>query len=153
MSSLLSINELKEVRKPRNGFDILRSADTSYCLSIKVFIALQSVEYDMKTIIQLCSIPSIDRSEYQSNNANSMMATLAFNELKAGGIHFSNLNVNVMLNVNVICISETKPDGPVLSNEVAIDDFDLIRTGYSRKGGGVACFTQHSVAIQNQYAS
>ena len=83
MSSLLSINELKEVRKARNGFDILRSADTCYCLSINVFIALQSAEYDMKTIIQLCSIPSFDRSEYQSNNSNSMMATLAFHESKA----------------------------------------------------------------------
>ena len=49
------------------------------------------------------------------------------------------------INSSVIGISETEFDGSVLSNEAAVEGYNLIRLDCSRKEGEVACFTKHSV--------
>ena len=49
------------------------------------------------------------------------------------------------INSSVIGISETEFDGSVLSNEAAVEGYNLIKLDCSRKEGEVACFTKHSV--------
>ena len=73
-------------------------------------------------------------------------------------MYFIHLHVNVIepkieelrhlakiTNASVTGISETEFDGYVLSNEAAVEGYNLIRLDCSRKGGGVARFTKHSV--------
>ena len=43
-------------------------------------------------------------------------------------------------NASVKVTGEAKLDGSVLNRETAIEDYDLIRLGSSRKGSGVAYF-------------
>ena len=78
-------------------------------------------------------------------------------------MYFIQLHVNVIepkiqelrhlakiTNASVIGISETEFDGSVLSNEAAVVGYNLIRLDCSRKGGGVACFTKHSVVFSQK---
>ena len=69
------------------------------------------------------------------------------------GLHFVHINVNSLLpktdelryiaklsEAAVIDISESKLDDSVLSSEIQIENYDLIRSDRNRHGGGVACF-------------
>ena len=73
------------------------------------------------------------------------------------GINFIHLNINSILsrideipdiakvaNATVIGLSETKLDNTVLSSELEIEGYDLVRSDRSRRGG-VACFVKNSV--------
>ena len=77
-------------------------------------------------------------------------------------MHFIHLNVNITLpkieeiyhlakltNDSVIGISETKPNGSILSKTVAIEGYNPIRKDRSRKTGGVAGFNKHSRACSH----
>ena len=68
-------------------------------------------------------------------------------------MHFIHLNINSILpktdemrytakltNATVIGLSETKLDNAVLSSELEIERYDLVRSDRFRRGGGVACF-------------
>ena len=41
---------------------------------------------------------------------------------------------------SIIGISETKVDKTVLSSQLQVDSYDLIRINRSRRGSGVACY-------------
>ena len=69
------------------------------------------------------------------------------------GLHFLHLNINILspkidklkriarlTNAAVIGISETKLDDSVLTSEIHIDGYDLLRCNRNRHGGGVACY-------------
>ena len=47
-----------------------------------------------------------------------------------------------LTNATVIGLSETKLDDAVLSSELEIDGYDLVRPDRSRRGGAVACFVK-----------
>ena len=49
-------------------------------------------------------------------------------------------------NVSIIGISETKLDETILSSELEVDGYDLVRLDRSRRGGGVACYIKSSIA-------
>ena len=74
-------------------------------------------------------------------------------------MHFIHLNINSFLpkideiryiaelkNATVIGLSETKLDKTVLSSELEIEGYDLIKSHRSRRGGGVACFVKSSIS-------
>ena len=74
------------------------------------------------------------------------------------GMHFIHLNINSILtkideihylakltNATVIGLSETKLDNTVLSSELEIEGYDLVRSDRSRRGG-VACFIKNSIS-------
>ena len=75
------------------------------------------------------------------------------------GMHFIHLNINSILtkideiryvakltNATVIGLSEAKLDNTVLSSELEIEGYDLVRSDKSRRGGGVACFIKNSIS-------
>ena len=45
----------------------------------------------------------------------------------------------------VIDISESKLDDSVISSEIQIENYDLIRSDRNRYGGGVACFIRNDL--------
>ena len=45
----------------------------------------------------------------------------------------------------VIGISESKLDDSVISSEIQIENYDLIRSDRNRYGGGVACFIRNDL--------
>ena len=49
-----------------------------------------------------------------------------------------------LANAAVIELSETKLDNAVLSRKLEIEEYDLVRSDRSRRGGGVACFVKNS---------
>ena len=74
-------------------------------------------------------------------------------------MHFTHININIMLpkidevryiaNItiaSIIGISETKVDKTVLSSQLQVDSYDLIRINRSRRGSGVACYIKTSIA-------
>ena len=74
-------------------------------------------------------------------------------------MHFIHLNINSLLpkideiryvakltNATVIGLSETKLDNTVLSSKLEIEGYDLVRSDWSRRGGGVACFVKNSIS-------
>ena len=74
-------------------------------------------------------------------------------------MYFIPLNINSILpkinktpyitkltNATVIGLSETKLDNTVLSSELEIEGYDLVRSDRSRRGGGVACFVKNSIS-------
>ena len=46
----------------------------------------------------------------------------------------------------IIGISETKVDKTVLSSQLQVDSYDLIRINRSRRSSGVACYIKTSIA-------
>ena len=85
----------------------------------------------------------------------SVVSNDAWNIFEKRGMHFIHLNMNSLLpkideiryiaklvNATVIGLSETKLDDVVLSSELEIDGYDLVRPDRSRRGGGVACFVK-----------
>ena len=80
---------------------------------------------------------------------------LNWNIFQTRGMHLIHLNINSILpnidkiryiakltNATVIGLSETKLDNAVLSSELEIEGYDLVRSDRSRRGGGVACFVK-----------
>ena len=78
-------------------------------------------------------------------------------------MHFIHLNINSILpkideiryiakltNATVIGLSETKLDNAVLSSELEIEGYDLVRSDRSRRGGGVACFVKNSISYNRK---
>ena len=89
----------------------------------------------------------------------SVVSNDAWDIFQRRGIHFIHLNINSLLsktdeipyiaeltNAAVIALSETKVDNTVLSSEFEIEGYDLVRSGRSRKGGGVACSVKSSIS-------
>ena len=81
-----------------------------------------------------------------------------WNIFKHKGLHFLHLNINRFLqkidelrhiarltNATVIGISELKLDDSVSTSEIQIDEYDLLRCGRSRHGGGVACYIRNDL--------
>ena len=77
--------------------------------------------------------------------------------------HTLHLNINSILpkideipyiakltNATVIGLSETKLDNAVLSSELEIEGYDLVRSDRSRRGGGVACFVENSISYNRK---
>ena len=50
----------------------------------------------------------------------------------------------------VIGISESKLDDSVLSSEIQIENYDLIRSDRNRHGGGVACFIRNDLSYNTK---
>ena len=103
-----------------------------------------------------CSF-STERMNYQIDPL-SVVSNDAWNIFQKRGMHFIHLNINSILpkideiryiakltNAIVIGLSETKLDNAVLSSELEIEGYDLVRSCRSRRGGGVSCFVKNSI--------
>ena len=55
-----------------------------------------------------------------------------------------------LTNAAVIELSETKLDNAVLSRKLEIEEYDLVRSDRSRRGGGLACFVKNSVSYNRK---
>ena len=86
-----------------------------------------------------------------------------WNIFKHRGLHFLHLNINSLLpkidelrhiarltNAAVIGISESKLDDSVLTSEIQIDEYDLLRCDRNRHGGGVACYIRNDLSYNVQ---
>ena len=82
-----------------------------------------------------------------------------WNIFKHRGLHFLHLNINSLLpkidelrhiarltNAYVIGISESKLDDSVLTSEIQINEYDLIRCDRNRHEGGVACYIKNDLS-------
>ena len=49
-------------------------------------------------------------------------------------------------NASIFGMSETKLDKTILSSELEVDSYDIVRLDRSRRGGGVACYIKSSIA-------
>ena len=100
-----------------------------------------------------CSF-SIERMDYQLDPL-FVVSNDAWNIFQKRGIHFIHLNINSILpkideirsiakltNATVIGLCETKLGNAILSSELEIKRYDLVRSDQSRRGGGVACFVK-----------
>ena len=78
-------------------------------------------------------------------------------------MHFIHLNINSILpkideirciakltNATVIGLSETKLDNTVLSSELEIEEYGMVRSDRSRGGGGVACFAKKFISYNRK---
>ena len=104
-----------------------------------------------------CSF-STEQMDYQLDPL-SVVSIDAWNIFQKRGMHFIHLTINSILlkieeiryiakltNATVIGLSETKLDNAVLSSELEIEGYDLVRSDRSRRGGGVACFVKNSIS-------
>ena len=86
-----------------------------------------------------------------------------WNIFKHRGLHFLHLNINILLSkidelrhiarltsAAVIGISESKLDHSVLTSEIQIDEYDLLRCDRNRHGGGVACYIRNDLSYNVQ---
>ena len=82
-----------------------------------------------------------------------------WNIFKHRGLHFLHLSINSLLpkidelrhiarltNAAVIGISKSKLDDSVLTSEIQIEGFDLLRCDRNRHGGGVACYIKSELS-------
>ena len=87
------------------------------------------------------------------------MSRSEWNVFKKRGMHFIHININSLLpkidevhyipnitSASIVGISETKLDETILSSELEVDGYDLVRLDRSRRGGGVACYIKSSIA-------
>ena len=78
-------------------------------------------------------------------------------------LHLLHLNINSLLskideirfigkqsNPSIIGTSESKLDPSILNSELDIDEYDLIRSNCSGKGGGVACYIRKSLSYNHK---
>ena len=76
---------------------------------------------------------------------------------KKGGLQFGYVNINNLLpkidelqyiakvsQAAVIGISDSNADDSILSFEIQIENYNLVRSDRSRNGGGVACFIRNN---------
>ena len=74
-------------------------------------------------------------------------------------MHFIHININSLLqkidearyignitNESIIGKSETKLDKTILSEELEVDGYELVRLDWSERGGGFACYIKSSIA-------
>ena len=89
----------------------------------------------------------------------SAVSNDAWNIFQKRGMHFIHLNINSILpkideiryiakltNATVIGLSETKLENAVLSSELEIERYDLVRSHRSQRGGDVTCFAKISIS-------
>ena len=87
------------------------------------------------------------------NSPSENVSRKEWNVFKKRGMHFTHININNLLpkidvvryianiiNTSIIEISGTKLDRTILSGELEVDGYDLVRLDRSKKGGGVACY-------------
>ena len=104
-----------------------------------------------------CSF-STKRMDYQLDPL-SLVSNDAWNIFQKRGMHFILLNINSILpnideicynakliNVAVIGLSETKLENVVLSSELEVEGYDLVRSDRSQRGGGAACFVKKFIS-------
>ena len=100
---------------------------------------------------------SESRIHLGSNDEN--LDTEKWTNFKKKGLHLSNVNINSLLpkideirhmtkitNAAIVGTGETKLDESILSSEIDIEGYDLLRLDRSRRGGGVACYVKKSLA-------
>ena len=88
----------------------------------------------------------------------SVVSNDAWNIFQKRGMHFIRLNINFILSkideIHYIAkltngsgtgLSETKLDNAVLSSELEIEGYDLVRSG-----GGAACFVKNSISYNRK---
>ena len=88
----------------------------------------------------------------------SVVSNDAWNIFQKRGMHFIHLNINSILpktdeiryiakltNATIIGLSETKFGNAVLSSELEIKGYDLVRFDRSQRGLGVTCFVKNSI--------
>ena len=106
-----------------------------------------------------CSF-SAERMDYQLDslygNSND-----GCNIFKKRGMHFIHLSINRLLskiwyiakltNATVIGLSETKLDKAVFSSELEIEEYDLVRSDRSQRGGAVACIVKNSIPYNRKH--
>ena len=86
-----------------------------------------------------------------------------WNTFKHRRLNFLHLNINSLLpkidklrhiarltNAAVIGISESKLDDSMLTSEIQIDEYDLLRCDRNRHGGGVACYIRNNLSYNVQ---
>ena len=108
-----------------------------------------------------CSF-STEQMDYQLDPL-SVVSNDAWNIFQKRGMHFIHLNINSILpkideiryiakltNATVIGLSETKLDNAVLSRDLEIEGYDLVRSDQSQRGGGVACFVKNSISYNQK---
>ena len=55
-------------------------------------------------------------------------------------------HITRLSNAAVIGICESKLDKSISNSEILIDNYDILRCGRNRNGGGVACYIRHDVS-------
>ena len=60
-------------------------------------------------------------------------------------------NIAIQTNVAVITISETWLDNSIISSEVAIEGYNLIRCDRDRQGGGVCAYIRNDIAFKERF--
>ena len=93
----------------------------------------------------------------------SVVSNDACNIFQIRGMHYIHLNINSILpkndeihyiakltNAIVVGLSEAGLGNAVLSSELEIEWHDLVRSDWSRKGGGVACFVENSISYNRK---
>ena len=96
---------------------------------------------------------------YKPNSLSENESRNEWNIFRKRGMHFIHININSLLskidegryvanikNASIIGISETKLDETIWSNELEVDGYDLVRFDQSRRGRGVACCIESSIA-------
>ena len=98
---------------------------------------------------------SESRFHLGSNDEN--LDTEKWTNFKKKGLHFIHININIpkideirhmtkITNAAIVGIGETKLDESILSSEIDIEGYDLLRLDRFRRGGGVACYVKKSLA-------
>ena len=93
----------------------------------------------------------------------SLVSNDAWNIFQKRGMHFIRLNINSMLpnideiryiakliSATVIELSETKLENVVLSSELEVEGYDLVRSDRSQRGGGAACFVKKCISYNRK---
>ena len=96
--------------------------------------------------------------DYQLDSL-SVVSNDSWNIFQKRRMHFIHLNINSLLsktdeisyiakltNATVIGLSETQLDNTLLSTELEIEGYDMVRFDRSRRRGGVACFVKNSIS-------
>ena len=90
---------------------------------------------------------------------HQILNTTEWDIFKTKGLHLMHLNINSLLpkinelrhmarlsNAAVIGICEAKLDKSITNSEILIDNYDLLRCGWNRNGGGVACYIRNNLS-------
>ena len=133
-------------------------ASISFTLDIYYYFRVTLILIqDLTQIHSLFPTGSESRFHLGSNDEN--LDTEKWTNFKKKGLHFIHININSLLpkideirhmtkitNAAIVGIGETKLDKSILSSEIDIEGFDLLRLDPSRRGGGVACYVKKFLA-------
>ena len=102
---------------------------------------------------------SSDKSQIFSGSDDGNLNFKKWAVFKRKGLHFVHISINSLLptinelqyltklsNASIVGIVETKLDNSILSSEIEIEGYDLLRLDRSCRGGGVACYIKKSLA-------